>query len=241
MYLLHYQILLQYRLLLLFLMLCGLVTQTFYETYKVEETNNRLTEIKEKKDKWYKNLKDINDDYSGWLKVWGTQVDNPVVLGESNDEYLYKDFYGHESKAGTLFYDETTDFSKIGNRIVYGHKMKDNTMFGTLDRFKDKSFFKNNGYVTLTDKYGEHIYRIFAAMVIPGSSESREFINIQQWNNILDEKEKESMLSTVKGRSSIYQEPFKTDDDTFLFLVTCDYTQSNGRLVLVARSITTEK
>ena len=227
---------------IIFCLLCGLVIQTFYETYKVEETKIQLSSIKEeKKEEWSVELKDINPDYSGWINVWGTKVDYPVVLGKSNEEYLAKDFYGEKSRAGTLFYDETTDLSEIGNRIIYGHKMKDNTMFGTLDRFKDKNFFKDNGYVTLTDINGEHIYRIFAAMVVPGSAESIDFINIQQWNNSLSKAEKEEMLQTIKKRASIYQEPFKTADDTFLFLVTCDYTHSDGRLVLVARSISTEE
>ena len=76
-------------------------------------------------------------------------------------------------------------------------------------------------------------------MVLPGNSDSESFINIQKWNNILDEEETEEMQQTIKERASIYQEPLKTQDDTFLFLVTCDYSHDDGRLVLVARRITT--
>ena len=231
-----------------FCILFCFVVQTVYQTYKVEEMRYKLSEIKniekkaseadEKKGESI-SLAEINPDYAGWLRVLGTKVDYPVVLGQTNEKYLHRDFYGQDSAAGTLFFDETTELSQKGNRIIYGHKMKDNTMFGSLDKFKDKDFFKDNGYVKLEDINGTYAYRIFAAMVLPGNSDSESFIDIQKWNNNLDEEETEEMLQTIKDRASIYQEPLKTQDDTFLFLVTCDYSRDNGRLVLVARRITT--
>ena len=232
-------------LLVAFCVLCGFVAQTIHQTYKVEETKQKLSEIKKAEERAedrqgdFVSLSEINPDYAGWLRVLGTKVDYPVVFGETNETYLYRDFYGEENKAGTLFYDETTDFSQKGNCIIYGHKMKDNTMFGSLDKFKEENFFKNNGYVKLEDINGTYVYRIFAVMVLPGNSDSDSFINIQKWNNQLNEEETEKMKKTIKERASIYQEPLKTRDDTFLFLVTCDYSRENGRLVLVARRITT--
>lgn len=230
-------------LLVIFCALCCFVFQTVYQTYKVEQASVRLSEIKKEKEDKESNelLQNINPEYKGWLRIQGTNVDYPVVMGTDNEKYLNIDFYGDYSKAGTLFFDKTTDFSVQGNRIIYGHKMKDNTMFGTIDRYKDKDFFKNNGYVTLEDINGKHIYKIFAAMVVSGNSDSSSFINIQEWNNRLTETAKENMLITIEHQSSIFQKPFKTKDDTFLFLVTCDYTENDGRLVLVARSIATER
>lgn len=230
-------------LLITFFALCGLIAMTLYQTHRVTQTDQQLIEVrtlsKENTD-WSKGMLELNPDYSGWLTVYGTGVDNPVVLGETNDSYLRRDFYGEWSIAGTLFFDETTDFSKDGNRIIYGHKMKDDTMFGGLDQFKNKEFFKENGYVRLEDINGVHDYQIFAALVVAGNTDSPSYINLQQWSNVLDKDETEEMLTTVKERASVYQEPMKREGDTYLFLVTCDYSRNNGRLVLVARSVQAE-
>lgn len=221
----------------------GLLTSELYRTYKVKQMGKQLSEIRvisnEEKD-WSKGMLELNKDYAGWLTVYGTNVDYPVVLGETNDTYLRRDFYGEWSIAGTPFFDETTDFSKDGNRIIYGHMMKDDTMFGSLDQFKDKDFFVNNGYVRLEDINGIHDYKIFAALVVAGNFDSSSYLDLQKWSNVLSKKDTEEMLKTVKERAVIYQEPLKRERDTYLFLVTCDYSRNNGRLVLVARSIQDE-
>lgn len=230
-------------LLVVFFVSCSLLILSLYRTYKVKQTDRQLSEIRvvvqeqlEEKD-WSNGMLELNPDYAGWLKVYETGVDNPVVLGETNDTYLRRDFYGKWSIAGTLFFDETTDFEQQGNRIIYGHMMKDDTMFGGLVKFKNKDFFKENGYVRLEDINGIQDYKIFAALVVDGNVDSPDFIDLQKWNNVLSEEETEEMLRVVEDRASIYQKPLKRDGDTYLFLVTCDFSKDNGRLVLVARSI----
>lgn len=186
---------------------------------------------------WSNGLLAINPDYAGWLTVYATDVDYPVVLGATNDTYLRHDFYGEYSEAGTLFLDETTDISTSGNRIIYGHKMNDGTMFASLESFKSGDFFKENGVVRWEDAFGTQYYKIFAVMVVPGQPDATGFIDLQQWNNRLPDTEATAMLATIEEKAFIHQSNWMQPDDTYLFLVTCDYTRDNGRLVLVGRSM----
>ena len=85
----------------------------------------------EEKD-WSKGMLAINPDYVGWLTVYGTTADGPVVQGEDNNEYLRTNIYGEHATAGTLFMDSIVDMDSGGNLIIYGHHMRDDTMFGEV-------------------------------------------------------------------------------------------------------------
>lgn len=125
-----------------------------------------------------------------------------------------------------------------GNLIIYGHKMNDGTMFGTLDKFEDEEFFDNNGTVCWESEKGKEYYQIFALLVLPGYSTSPDFIDLQAWNNVLDEEQTADMLNTIADRASIFRgESFNLEKDKYIFLVTCDYSINNGRLVLVGRRL----
>ena len=234
-------------LLLAFGILSVLLVQVAYRTYTTEQLAIELSnarKMSEEPEDWSHGMLEKNPDYKGWLKVYGTGVDNPVVQGETNDTYLRTDFYGEPNKAGTLFLDETTDTSKPGNRIIYGHKMKDRTMFGQFDSYyRDKDFWKDHRAVLWEDEQGKHYYQLFAAMVVPGRADTKGFVNIQAWNNEISEEETAEMLKTVREKACIYQDekiagPEPTDH--YIFLVTCDYTRKDGRLVMVGREIAAE-
>lgn len=232
--------LLSWGLLLLFIVFLSLLIQSYWQTYKTKQVGFALADAKKMADAegdWSHGMLDINEDYRGWLRIYGTGVDYPVVLGETNNTYLRRDFLGEWSIAGTLFLDETTNLEEDGNRIIYGHKMNDSTMFGDLKKYKDKEFFKENNIVKWEDQSGVHYYRIFAAMVVPGDSDAADFIDLQKWNNRISIEETRDMLKTIKDRACIHKELWNATDHTFMFLVTCDYTRTDGRLVLAAVSI----
>ena len=75
-------------------------------------------------------------------------------------------------------------------------------------------------------------------MVLPGYSTAPDFIDLQAWNNVLDEEQTADMLNTIADRASIFRgESFNLEKDKYIFLVTCDYSINNGRLVLVGRRL----
>lgn len=221
-----------------------LLFQNAKQTKETQDLNVQLVEMRQEAETeedntdWSKGMLDINSDYKGWLTIYGTQISEPVVQGETNETYLRTNINKEHSEAGTLFLDETTDLSQDGNLIIYGHKMNDGTMFGTLDKFEDEEFFDNNGTVCWESEKGKEYYQIFALLVLPGYSTAPDFIDLQAWNNVLDEEQTADMLNTIADRASIFRgESFNLEKDKYLFLVTCDYSINNGRLVLVGRRL----
>ena len=221
-----------------------LLFQNAKQTKETQDLNVQLVEMRQEVETeedntdWSKGMLDINSDYKGWLTIYGTQISEPVVQGEINETYLRTNINGEHAEAGTLFLDETTDLSQDGNLIIYGHKMNDGTMFGTLDKFEDEEFFDNNGTVCWESEKGKEYYQIFALLVLPGYSTAPDFIDLQAWNNVLDEEQTADMLNTIADRASIFRgESFNLEKDKYLFLVTCDYSINNGRLVLVGRRL----
>ena len=225
----------------------GISYLLFQNAKQIKETQNlnvQLVEMRQEAETeedntdWSKGMLDINSDYKGWLTIYGTQISEPVVQGETNETYLRTNINGEHAEAGTLFLDETTDLTQDGNLIIYGHKMNDGTMFGTLDKFEDEEFFDNNGTVCWESEKGKEYYQIFALLVLPGYSTAPDFIDLQAWNNVLDEEQTADMLNTIADRASIFRgESFNLEKDKYIFLVTCDYSINNGRLVLVGRRL----
>ena len=221
-----------------------LLFQNAKQTKETQDLNVQLVEMRQEAETeedntdWSKGMLDINSDYKGWLTIYGTQISEPVVQGETNETYLRTNINGEHAEAGTLFLDETTDLTQDGNLIIYGHKMNDGTMFGTLDKFEDEEFFDNNGMVCWESEKGKEYYQIFALLVLPGYSTAPDFIDLQAWNNVLDEEQTADMLNTIADRASIFRgESFNLEKDKYIFLVTCDYSINNGRLVLVGRRL----
>lgn len=110
----------------------------------LEEPEEKLPEID------FDGLRAINKDIVAWIQIPGIGVDYPVVQGKDNEHYLHYTFDGKANKAGSIFLDyrnraEFTD-SKV---ILYGHNMKDGSMFSNLKKYQDAGFRKEQGRVVL--------------------------------------------------------------------------------------------
>ena len=109
-----------------------------------EEPEDKLPEID------FDGLRAINKDIVAWIQIPGIAVDYPVVQGKDNEHYLHYTFDGKANKAGSIFLDYRTrpDFtdSKV---ILYGHNMKDGSMFSNLKKFENVDFQKNHKTVYL--------------------------------------------------------------------------------------------
>lgn len=230
----------QVILLVVFAALVCAITENQCSTYQVQQNIRELQAARLEASSaadWSNGLLSINADYAGWLEVDGTQVSCPVVRGTDNFYYLAHDFYGAKSRHGCLFLDaDCGNFSK-GNLLIYGHNMKDGTMFGELDFYKDPSFWQEHNAVKWTDETGEHIFRLFAALVIPGNAGQKGYLDLSEWMTDLSEERMQEMLETLENRAFLWQSGLYRSELRYLFLVTCDYTKTDGRLVLVAQEI----
>jgi sortase B len=184
--------------------------------------------------KSYDELAGINGDYLGWLTVEGSGVDLPVVLAADNSYYLNHDFYGKKSSYGTLFADCLTKRDAGGNVLIYGHHMKNGSMFGSLTSYCDREFFENNRLILWETEDGASCYEIFAALVVPGEEADPAYLPVRSYLGQIPSADQENLLGELKARALRWRNLPVSGDNDLLFLMTCDYTKKDGRLLLCA-------
>ena len=109
-------------------------------------------------------LREVNPDVLGWILIPNTKVSYPVVQGEDNSYYLKRTWRKTRSDVGAIFVEcqNSGDLSDF-NTIIYGHRMNNRSMFGTLDSYKDAAYLAQHPNIYITDDNGCHTYEIFAA------------------------------------------------------------------------------
>ncbi|MGL4797173.1 MAG: sortase domain-containing protein, partial [Paraclostridium sp.] len=127
---------------LLNILLIGILIYSGYNIYtKLSEyryATSTYTQIRTEKKE---NLSSKNTNFKFWITVDNTNIDYPVVQSKDNEYYLSKDFYNQDSSSGSIFMDYRNKFDDK-NIILYGHNMKNKTMFNNILKFKEENFFK---------------------------------------------------------------------------------------------------
>lgn len=191
----------------------------------------------------YKTLKEQNKDLVGWLSIANTSMDYPVMYKKGDSEfYLSHNFEKQEDANGLLTLDKRCDLeNKGGQYIIYGHNMRLGNMFGELLNYKKESFYKSHktiGFDTMFEKNTYEIVAVFLSKRFYECDNTFKFYNYIQFSS---EKEFKYFYDNIK-KMSIY--PIKAEvsyGDTFLSLVTCEYSQENGRFVVIAKKAEKEK
>lgn len=123
----------------------------------------------------FEKLLEMNSDVVGWIRFdEPSEINYPVVQGKDNEEYLKRTFEANTNKLGTLFVDVNNpgDFSGR-NTFIYGHNMKNGSMFAQLLKYKDDSFYKEHPYFYIYTPDGKvRTYEIFSAGVVKDTSDS---------------------------------------------------------------------
>lgn len=186
----------------------------------------------------YKDLYAENQDMTGWLSIDGTMIDYPVMQCDDNEYYLHHDFYGKEDKYGCLFVKDIADVNTPGtNFIIYGHNMKDGSMFGDLDRYKDESFYQEHSLISFHTLYEERTYEIMSVFLSQVYDKDEDVFKYYEFYQADTENEFLGFYENVK-KMSLYDTGVTAEyGDTFLTLSTCAYHVEDGRLVVVAKRI----
>lgn len=181
----------------------------------------------------YEALFSANPDLIGWLTIEGTAVDYPVMWTPEEPEYYsHRGFDKKESQNGLLFMDEVSSLNEDGgNIIIYGHNMKNGSMFADLLNYKKESYWKQHPSIQLDTLTETRMYEITAVAatndleLLPYSFTSPEDANAEE------------VIETMKA-NSLYDTGIEMElGDDFLTLSTCDYSVEDGRLVVMARRI----
>lgn len=182
-------------------------------------------------------LRERNPECVGWIRIQDTVIDYPVMQSAQEPEYYLKhDFDGGESSHGVPFVDTRCSMRDSDNLIVYGHQMHDETMFSPLLSYEDEAFLREHPEIELYTMDGKAIYRVFA--VLPATGTIRPENGWSIFNSI--EFTASSFAETIfncKERSVVPAESEPAYGDKLLTLVTCEYSQENGRLAVVAYKI----
>lgn len=198
-------------------------------------------------------LLDINEEVVGWLTIPDTQIDYPVMQHENDtagDEYyLHRDINQDYSYPGSIFMDYRCNFDKVGadktlevensdNLIIYGHNMRDMSMFGTLKYYRnDDDYYEEHPIIELSSNYETYQYKIFAYFLCDADDTTET--RFDYWNKIefADESEFYAYVNEVKRRTLRITNIDVTYGDDLLTLSTCNSTFDTARLVIVARRV----
>ncbi len=187
--------------------------------------------------KKYKNLYMQNGDMTGWLSVEGTKIDYPVMQCEDDEYYLHHDFEKEDSKYGCLYVRERADLENGTNFVVYGHNMKDGSMFGELDLYLEEEFYKEHSNISFHTLYEEYTYEILAVFRSRIYGEKEDAFKYYQFYEAKTKEEFDDFYENVK-ELSLYDTGVEAEfGDTFLTLSTCAYHVKNGRLAVVAKRV----
>ena len=190
-----------------------------YETYKPEKDDTKS----------FEELVKINPDVYGWISIYGTQIDYPLVQGEDNDKYVNTDAQGNFSVSGSLFLDcnNARDMSDTVN-IIYGHHMEKDKMLGGLDHYEKEDYFKKHQYGNL---------------YVDGKNYGLEFfmlIHVDAYDSKVYNTNERGIDSYIEYISSFSIQKLDIDErERLICLSTCASDSTNGRVILVG-SITSE-
>ena len=180
-----------------------------------------------------------NNDLVGWICVEDTNINYPVMQSKDNPNfYLKHGFDKAYTDYGCPYVQENCDMElPSDNIIIYGHHMNDGSMFAGLMKFKDKNFWEKHKTVsfdTLTDRQTYEVIAVFKTVVYTDSPDSfkyYQFVNADTAEDFTAYVEKCKELSLYDtGVTAKY-------GDKLLTLSTCEYSRTNGRLVVVAKLI----
>lgn len=180
-------------------------------------------------------LYEENKDIVGWLKIDNTTINYPIMQNINDQNYyLHRDFYKNYSSYGTPYMAKQCNLNS-DNIVIYGHHMKNNKMFGELEKYKSKDFYNNHKIITFTTLEKEYSYEIFAVFktTVYTKNTFRYYENI----NFENKKMYNDFINICKDKS-LYQTGIKIKDkEKLITLSTCEYSNKNSRLVIVARKI----
>lgn len=179
----------------------------------------------------FKPLLEINDEIVGWINIKDTNIDYPVVQGEDNKFYLDHNVKKEKSKAGSIFMDyRNNGDDRDKNTILYGHHMKDGTMFKDLMGYKDPNFLKDHLIISFSTLYKKNLWEIFSVYVtdIEFDYIKTDFHTDEEYHKFLEEITEKSLFNTNIQ---------PTIEDKIITLSTCSYEFDNGRFVVHGRKI----
>ncbi len=170
----------------------------------------------------------INQEILGWIYSANTPMNYPVVQSDDNDYYLRRMIDGTYNTAGSIFMDyrNNKDLSDL-NTIIYGHNMKNNSMFGTLDQYKSQKYYEEHSIMYLITPHQTYKLELIAGLVVNNTS---EVYDIPQ-----DTESLQTLYDYAVKNSTFRADSLLEEGDRLITLSTCSYENDIARYVIMAK------
>ncbi|MGE6630508.1 class B sortase [Bacillus sp. NPDC077027] len=201
--------------------------QTMYDRQTATTEQHEAGKVRSSFDE----LLNVNQDIVGWVDMKDTMIQYPIVQAKDNAYYLTRNYLKEGTRAGSIFMDYRNDaLEESPNTVLYGHRMKDGSMFAGLKKYLQKDFFESHRtfhYDTLYKSYEAEIFAVYETTVAFDYIQT-DFSDLGEYAHYLQDVRKESIYKTDTDVST---------DDLILTLSTCDYVLApkSGRLVVQAK------
>ena len=191
-----------------------------------------------------KELYEQNPDIVGWLTIADTKVDYPVMhTPDDGEKYLHRDFEGKYDFAGELFIEDDCSMDpESDNLIIYGHNMKNGTMFRPIMSYREESFWEDHKTMTFTTLYEERTYEVVAAFYDRVYYKYEDVFKFYQFIDAENEEDFNEAINYYKENACFDTGVVPAYGDRLLTLVTCTTSTNydDGRFVVIAREVPEE-
>lgn len=173
-------------------------------------------------------LKSINSDYKMWIQIENTNINYPVVQSSDNDYYLKHNFRKESNISGTVFVESANDIDNDKNIILYGHNMRNGTMFNNITNYKEESFFNEDNKISIIMNNTLYEYEVFSVYVK----------NVSEVNLAIGFASEDEFINYAynEAEESLYKKDVDfSAEDNLITLVTCSYEFTDARTIVVAR------
>ena len=191
----------------------------------------------------YRKMYETNSDLAGWIVIDGTDINYPVVQSKVYQEfYLDHNFDGEEDDAGSIFADARNDILlPDDNIIIYGHNMKDGSMFGTLQYYLDKDYYDKHSTLSFDTLRKHGTYKIAAVGLSKISEESDDTFKYYDFINADSKKEFKKYVENIKKLEAYDTGVNLEYGDKLVTLSTCNSVEKDGRFFIVAKEVKNEQ
>ena len=201
--------------------------------HRTQEENIELTVLEE-----YQTLYNKNKKMVGWIKIEDTEIDYPVMQTVNNEYYMDHNFNQESDRNGSLFLDKDCDIvHRNTNLIIYGHHMKSGKMFGGLNKYSSQEYCKEHPNIQFDTIYERGTYEVMYVFRSRIYNEDEVVFKYYQFLDAASAQEFNSNMQEMAALSLYDTGVTASYGDQLLTLSTCDYSEEDGRFVVVAKRV----
>ena len=197
------------------------ISEKLIEYNKADNSYEKIRVEKEEE-----NLYDKYEDYRGWIKIDNTNINYPIVQGKDNSFYLDKDINKNYLSSGSIFMNYLNNGFNDENTVLFGHHMRNKTMFAQLKKYKEKEFFYGDNDIVIEVENDKVLkYKVFSAYVTDSKD---NYIK----TNFDDKDQYKEFLEDIKNKSQYKSDIDVNENDKIITLSTCSYEFNDARMVV---------